>query len=50
MLKLLLNAREQIQEDIRTILDGFDDDYIDACCQSVVDQFQILIDSIRPNT
>jgi hypothetical protein len=40
--KLIREAQEQIQEDIMTYLDGFNDDIIDALCQIVVDNFAKL--------
>ena len=41
----LLNQREQIQEDLRCIFDGADEEMLDNACQVVVDRFQILIDA-----
>jgi hypothetical protein len=38
----LLEAREQIQEDLRTKLDGLPQEAIDTACQCVVDGFKRL--------
>jgi len=35
--------REQLQEDIRCITEGFDDLLVDNACQAVVDRMNILI-------
>ena len=40
----LQNIREQIQEDLIALLDGQDDELVDAACQIVVDKFKPLID------
>ena len=42
----LKNQRESIQEDLRTILDGLDDEVIDRVCQVVVDRFNILLNKV----
>jgi hypothetical protein len=43
----LLNQREQIQEDIRCLLDGIDEEILDNACQIIVDQFEILIQKLK---
>lgn len=34
------DLREQIQDDIITVMDSYDDEIIDALCQIVVDRFK----------
>lgn len=43
MEKALLEAREQIQEDILCLLDGVDQEILDNVCQVIVDRFDILL-------
>lgn len=38
----ILSCREQIQEDLRCLLDGQDEGLIDQACQIVVDRFKVL--------
>ena len=42
-----IDQREQMQEDISCILDGMEDEYIDNCCQVIVDRIQILLDKFQ---
>ena len=39
----IIQQREQLQEDLRCILDGVDDSFLDNVCQVVVDRMNILV-------
>lgn len=41
---IVITQREQIQEDLRCILDGLDNTLIDNVCQVIVDRFQIILE------
>lgn len=43
----LLNVREQIQEDLDCILDGFDNDIVIRAQQAVVDNFKKILDKLK---
>lgn len=40
--KLIEEVKEQIQEDLRCLLDGMDENAIDMACQIIVDNFKKL--------
>ena len=43
MRQLLIEQREQVQNDLLCILDGLDDSILDAVCQVIVERFDILL-------
>lgn len=40
MKNVILDCREQIQEDLRCLLEGQDTELVDKACQIVVDRFK----------
>jgi len=44
----LLEAREQIQEDLMCLLDGWGEQTISDSCQIVVDNFKTLLVKLEP--
>jgi len=43
----LIEQREQAQEDVISILDGLDNEFVDRVCQVIVDRFGILLNKIK---
>ena len=41
--QVILEQREQMQEDLMCILDGLDNDIIDNVCQVIVDRCNIIL-------
>ena len=39
----IIKQREQAQEDVRCILDGLEQVYIDRVCQVIVDRFNLIL-------
>ena len=48
-LKDIQEQREQAQEDILSVLDGLDQEYLDRVCQVIVDRFEILSKKMENN-
>lgn len=46
LIKLVLEQRERIQDDILCILDGLDDEVLENVCQVVVDRFKIILEKL----
>ena len=38
---ILFEQREQLQEDLRCILDGLDEEVVDRACQAVVNRYPV---------
>jgi hypothetical protein len=43
--QVLIEQREAIQDDLCSILDGLDDEFITRVCEAVVERFAILLHS-----
>jgi hypothetical protein len=39
----LIDQREQIQEDLSCVLDDVDEEYLNKCCDVIVNRFKVLI-------
>ena len=43
----LEEQREQIQNDLQCVLDGLDEELIDAVCQVIVDRMNVLLTKLE---
>lgn len=43
LIQLLVDQRELLQDDLVTILDGLDNQFIDQVCQTIVERFGFMI-------
>lgn len=44
--KTILEQREQIQNDILCVLDGLDNEILDAVCSIIVERFAIILEKL----